>query len=178
MSRTEKSAKDFIGYEYKEVTVNTEQASMYLDCYENFGWHADENMPLSNGLNQTKIKLKRDRKIINKTELTRLQRNFESCVSEIEKLEKSKTSTAVIYALAIGILGTAFIAGSTFAITAQPPHIVLCIILAVPGFICWIIPYFVYKRTVNSRTKRLTPMIEDKYEEIYEICKKGNKLLN
>ena len=75
----------------------------------------------------------------------------------------------------IGILGTAFIAGATFAVTAEPPHILLCIILAVPGFFGWILPYFVYQRIVRRRTQKLTSMIEDKYDE---ICEKGNKLLH
>jgi len=85
MSQT---GKDYIGYEYKEITVNTDQVSMYLDCYENFGWHADDKIPITNGMNQTTIKLKRDRKIINKMELTRLQRNFEACAREIELLQR------------------------------------------------------------------------------------------
>ena len=42
------------------------------------------------------LRLKRDRKIVNKTELTRLQRNFEACVREIQSLENSKTSKATI----------------------------------------------------------------------------------
>lgn len=29
---------NFITYDYKEITVETENISMYLDCYENFGW--------------------------------------------------------------------------------------------------------------------------------------------
>ena len=43
------------------------------------------------------LRLKRDRKIVNKTELTRLQRNFEACVREIQSLENSKTSKATIW---------------------------------------------------------------------------------
>ena len=111
-------------------------------------------------------------------ELTRLQRNFEACVNEIEELEKSKTSAATIYALVIVILGTAFMAGSVFAVTAQPPHIVLCILLAIPGFIGWIIPYFVYEKTVKKQTEKVIQLIEEKYDEIYKICEKGNKLLH
>lgn len=79
------------------------------------------------------IRLKRDRRIINKTELTRLQRNFEAYVTEIEHLEKEKTSFPTIRAITMGIVGTAFMAGSTFAVTAEPPQILLCIILAIPG---------------------------------------------
>ena len=111
-------------------------------------------------------------------ELTRLQRNFEACVAEIENLEKEKTSRPAIQSLSVGILGTAFMAGSTFAVTADPPMILLCIILAVPGFLGWIFPYFLYKWGVRRQTERITPLIEEKYDEIYEICEKGNKLLN
>lgn len=78
----------------------------------------------------------------------------------------------------MGILGTAFMAGSTFAVTADPPQILLCIILAIPGFLGWIFPYFLYKRSVRKQTEKITPLIEEKYDEIYEICEKGNKLLN
>lgn len=78
----------------------------------------------------------------------------------------------------MGILGTAFMAGATFAVTAQPPHILLCIILAIPGFLGWILPYFLYKTAVRRQTEKMTPLIEEKYDEIYEICEKGNKLLN
>lgn len=122
-------------------------------------------------------RMKRNRKLVNKMELTRLQRNFEACVHEIEELEKSKTSVAAMYALTVGILGTAFMAGSTFAVTAQPPHIILCIVLAIPGFLGWIFPYFLYKKIIRKRTEKITPLIEEKYDEIYEICEKGNKLL-
>ncbi|MGN0350240.1 MAG: hypothetical protein ACI4ES_01210, partial [Roseburia sp.] len=106
-----------------------------------------------------------------------LQRNFESCVREIEMLEKSKTSTATVYALIIAVLGTAFMAGATFAVTAQPPDVAWCILLAIPGFIGWILPYFVYRKVMGNQIEKLTPLIEDKYDEIYEICEKGNRLL-
>ena len=39
-----------------------------------------------------------------------------------------------------------------------------------------ILPYFVYRRTVRRKTKRVTPLIEEKYDEIYLICEKGNKV--
>ena len=77
----------------------------------------------------------------------------------------------------MGIIGTAFMAGSVFAVTAEPPRIILSVILAVPAFLGWIIPYFLYKRMVRKQTEKLTPLIEEKQEEIYGICEKGSKLL-
>ena len=38
MNETGKDAGNFIGYEYKEVTVPNQQAALYMDAYENFGW--------------------------------------------------------------------------------------------------------------------------------------------
>lgn len=185
----EKDKKAFVGYEYKEITVNAGQASMYLDGYENFGWIAEEaaggkvssyEHPYQagkQGKNQVTIRLKRDRKIINKMELTRLQRNFEACIHEIGMLERAKTSAATAWALAVGIAGTVFMAGSTFAVTHEPPMIWLCVLLAIPGFIGWILPYFVYHRLVKEKTEKLQPLIEQKLEEIYEVCEKGHALL-
>lgn len=105
MDETGRPQKNYVGYEYKEVAADSSMASFLLDGYESFGWEMDENLPkyhkADRALNQNKIvlHLKRNRKIINKMELTRLQRNFEACVSEIEALEKSKTSAATYYAV-------------------------------------------------------------------------------
>lgn len=172
---------NYIGYEYKEITVNADQAAMYLDSYENFGWIVEEES--SGGKdpyrrkNQVKIRMKRDRKILNKMELTRLQRNFEACIHEIDLLERAKTSAATMWAILIGIVGTAFIAGSTFAVTSEPPIVWLCILLAVPGFVGWTLPYFVYRSVVKKQTEKLQPLIEQKLDEAYEVCEKGHELL-
>jgi len=183
MEDTGRHKKNFVGYEYKEITADSGQISFLLDGYECFGWELDENLT---GDRESKspfyhkkatLHLKRNRKIVNKMELTRLQRNFEACVREIETLEKSRTSVATIYALAVGIIGTAFMAGSVFAVTAQPPYIILSVLLAVPGFIGWIIPCFLYRQVAAKQTEKLALLIEQKYDEICEICEKGNKLL-
>ncbi|MGO5541659.1 hypothetical protein ACTQWG_03950 [Blautia sp. HCP3S3_H10_1] len=176
----EKNKKEqtmFIAYEYKDLNVKKELASFYLDCYENFGWQQDENFPPKENGEKISLKLKRNRKIVNKVELTRLQRHFEADMEDIFSLENSKTTKALIIALTIGILGTAFMAGSVFAVTATPPIIWLCIILAIPGFAGWILPYFAYKKVKEDKARKVTPYIEEKYDEIYEICEKGHSLL-
>lgn len=110
MSGINENPNNFVGYEYKQIIVSREKASFYLDCHRNFGWISDENAVFfdahnhtvnhlshnKNIVNKTGIRLKRDRKIINKMELTRLQWNFEACANEINLLEKSKTSVATI----------------------------------------------------------------------------------
>ena len=173
----EKERKSFIGYEYKEITVGANLVSMYLDCYENFGWVLEEELSDVGNPHHVTIRMKRDRKIINKMELTRLQRNFEACAHDLNKLQRAKTSAATILALAVGIVGTVFMAGSTFAVVNEPPVIWLCVLLAIPGFIGWILPYFIYRNVVKKQTEKLQPLIEEKMEEIYQVCEKGHSLL-
>lgn len=183
MDGTDRQRKTFVEYEYKEIVTDSSKLSFLLDGYESFGWEEDDRQTESAaaknpGLQQRAVlRMKRNRKIVNKVELTRLEKNFEACVDEIEKLERAKTSTATMYAIILGVIGTAFMAGSTFAVTAQPPYYVLCILLAIPGFLGWILPYFLYKRITGKQTEKIAPLIEAKYDEIYEICEKGNKLL-
>ena len=169
--------REFMAYEYKELNVKADMASFYLDCYENFGWQQDDNFLPQESTGSITLRLKRNRKIVNKVELTRLQRHFEADMEDIYSLENAKTTMAMIAALTIGILGTAFMAGSVFAVTANPPIIWLCIVLAIPAFAGWILPYFVYRKLKEEKTKKVTPYIEEKYEEIYEICEKGHALL-
>ncbi|MGN0350625.1 MAG: hypothetical protein ACI4ES_03155 [Roseburia sp.] len=177
MMQEEEKKKSFIGYEYKEITVDSNLASMYLDCYENFGWTPEEELHDRGNPHRVIIRMKRDRKIINKMELTRLQRNFEACFHDLNKLQREKTSAATIGAIAVGIVGTVFMTGATFAVVHDPPIIWLCVLLAIPGFIGWIFPYFVYRKVVKMQTEKLQPLIEEKMEEIYEVCEKGHSLL-
>lgn len=177
MSEIKRDGVNFVGYEYKEITVSAAKASLYLDSYKNFGWHENEHFLLEKSLGSVTLHLRRDRKISNKMELTRLQRNFEASMEELDTLEHSKASKPQVIALTVGMIGTVFMAGSTFAVTATPPLIWLCILLAIPGFIGWAAPYFLYSFLVKKRIEIVTPLIEQKYDEIYELCQKGNELI-
>ena len=180
MSVTEvtRGGKDYIGYDYLTVTADSEKASMHLDAYKSLGWSMDDSIPVKQFGFTVTMKLKRDRKILNKAELTRLQHHFEACLDEIASLEHSKTKTATIYSILIGIIGTAFMAGSVFAVTNEPPLILLCIILGIPGIVGWALPYRLYRYFTKKRSVEVSPLIERKYDEIYEICEKGSALIH
>ena len=171
------SDKNYRAWEYKDISVPDSKASFYLDCYECFGWQQDENFPPQAARGKVALKLKRDRRILNKTELTRLQRHFEADLEEIAALERSKTTAANLFALLTGLLGTVFMAGATFAVVADPPIIWLCILLAIPGFAGWIAPLFLYRAARDKKAWQVQPFIEAKLEEIYQICEKGHSLL-
>ena len=173
-----RGGKDYIGYEYKTITAPGDKVSMYLDAFENFGWIPDDSMPARQFVGVVTLKLKRDRKILNKAELTRLQQHFEACMDEISALENSKLKIATMIALIVGIVGTAFMAGSVFAVTSVPPSVILCVVFGIPGIIGWAIPYRLFKHCANKRAVAVSPLIEQKYDEIHEICEKGNALVH
>ena len=75
MSEIRKGGGQFVGYEYKEIAAGGERAAFYLDCYESFGWVLDERAQENSSAGKGKLLLKRERKIVNKAELTRLQRH-------------------------------------------------------------------------------------------------------
>jgi len=181
MAQISKGGADYIGYEYKEKQVPISLSSLYLDSYPCFGWEEDPNANNRDAkIKNTKYVLlhfRRDRKICNKTELTRLQRSFDGCVAEIEALEQSKTTYAVMWSITVGLIGTAFMAGAVFAAAAEPPKWWLMVILAIPGFVGWISAYFVYCFFLHRQTMKAAAIIEQKYDQLYEICEKGNSIL-
>jgi len=175
MNENTQDGRGFVGYEYKSVTVKRDMTDLYTDCFPSFGWTLESKAPALDWVTSVTLKFRRDRKIINKMELTRLQREFESHANEIGKLEISKTIGASTAAYVIGIIGTAFMAGSVFAVTSE--MIPLCIILAIPAFTGWIIPYFCYRHISAKKTEQVTPLIEQQYDTIYETCEKASALL-
>ena len=166
---------DFVAYEYKDLTVGREMEPVYTDAYRNFGWELESVSVPAIGPGSAELKFKRDRKIRNKAELTRLQRQFDACAHEIESLEHSKTLGASAAAYTVGLIGTALLAGATFAYLGG--MLPLMVLLAVPGFAGWVLPYFCYRLLGRRRTAAVAPLIERKYDEAYEVCEKAHGLL-
>lgn len=174
MSENVKKDNKFIMNEYLEVNVNQDLVQLCSDCYHALGWTI---INTRTGYDSVTLKLQRDRKIKNRVALCDLQRKCEDAFIAIEKLEKSKSSRAIGVSLGVGITGTAFMAGSVFAVTASTPMILLCIILAIPGFTLWGLAYFSYKNILMKSTKKVSPLIDKNYDVIYEACEKANELL-
>ena len=177
INNMDQNKKDYVGFDYKQVIAESQKIGFMIDCYENFGWSLDECTSDIKDNGKSVLNMKRDRKIINKVELTRLQKHFEDCTTQIDRLESQKTQTATMVALAVGIIGTAFMAGSVFAVSHEPPIIWLCVLLAIPAFAGWIMPNFLFNNIKATKTKQIQPLIEEIKEEIYQICEKGHGLL-
>lgn len=174
-TKSSKKENNFVGYDYHSIIVANEMEPLYADAYENFGWILAEVQTSLSGFGTVNMKFKRDRKIRNKAELTRLQRQFDACAGEIILLNKTKKSTATVAAVTIGIVGCAFLAGATFSYLAG--MLPLMIILAIPGFLGWILPYFCYQRILLKHSIKNVPLIDKKHDEMYDVCERANELL-
>ena len=164
-------------FDYQNVTVEEKLCSQYMDGYEKFGWKIDGNLQSEKNMGKVTLHMKRNRHIVNKVELIRLQKHYEACMEEISTLEASKNSVPAMVSLTCGLCGCGFMAGSVFAVTASTPIIWLTILLAILGFVLWGGAYFLNKRVRIWRTKKVEPLIEAKYDELYEVCKKAYSLL-
>lgn len=166
----------FESFDYLKVTVENDLCSQYMDGYACFGWKPDENLPQERSGGKTTLHFKRSRSIMGKTELRRLQQHYEACMQEISELEGSKSSVPTIVSLSCGLSGCAFMAGSVFAVTAEPPTLWLMILLAIPGFALWAGAYFGYKAAKRRRSQKVAPLIDAKYDEAYAVCAKAQQI--
>lgn len=167
----------FVAYEYQERTVEQRYAPYYKDGYGCFGWQAEQQPRGVELQGRVTLRLRRDRHIPNKMELTRLQRQFEAIMEDVRQLENSAQSQATIAGLSCGMAGAVFMGGSTFAITAATPIVWLCAVLAVPGFILWGAAYPLYRYVQKRRTREVQPLVEGRLDEMYEVCEKASRLL-
>lgn len=164
-------------FDYKRVTVNRNMISLYTTAYQNFGWVLifsdpdDKDFPSGR---KVALEFRRDRKIRNKAELTRLQRNFDACVDEIREMEVEKTDAADKAARGIGLIGSVFLCCSALLTLAY--ELSAGILLAIPGFFGWLIPGFLHKRIVKKKAQEIEPLIAQKYDEIHQVCQKANGL--
>lgn len=183
MVEMKRSARAFAAYEYKVATVDRRRASEYLDGYESFGWELDNayETPASypgvpGAGSMLSLHLRRDRRIVNRVELTRLQRQFEACMREIQTLESSKDVHATICSLCIGVVGLALLFCAAFSAVSTKALTWLNVLLAIPGAVCCALAYPIYRRVYRRRERAVEPLLDAKYEEISSICEKGHQL--
>lgn len=98
-------------------------------------------------------------------------------MAQIEELQRAPAQTAALWALVVGLVGTAFLAGSVFAVTHQPPLYGWMTVLAVPGFAGWAAPCRLYPWVLRRQQVRADPLLEAQWEEVDRLCAKGQALL-
>ena len=164
---------NFIGYEYKNIVVPRRLAAVYSDYYPCFGWEAEDVN--YNHVGNASLTFKRNRKLKNKVELDKHQRQFETSVAHISDLENSKTTRASILSFTTGLLGTAFMALATFSFLGG--MVAVCIVLAIPGLLGWALAYYAYSNLTRKKSAQVAPEIDREYDRLYSTCEEAYTLL-
>lgn len=196
---------NFVGYEYKTVKGPMELEGLWNDSMKNFGWQLEKSAPatvkhvwgplrvilaplslipgtpfrkmIQDHDSETEVEMtfKRDKHIAGKAELNRLQSQFESYARGIETLDDSKSTGAAVGSYTIGLIGTILMALSMFSYLGG--SIALMVVLAIPGVLGWILPYFVFRKLKGKKTQAVEPQIEKQRDSIYDVCQKASRIL-
>lgn len=172
---TETTATEFTPYEYLTLQVDRELEPLYKDTYRNLGWTIEGYGSRLPNVSTATLKLKRDRRIHNRQAVLEQQRTAEQALATIATIERSKDSAPMAAALGAGLLGSAFLAGSVFAITAN--LWVLGIPLGVVGLAGWATGYFAHGRVKAGRVAKVTPLIDREYETVYAAGERAAQLM-
>ena len=171
--------KDFVTYEYMSKLAKTNEQAQVCDIYEAFGW---EVTSVQNNVGGTAIiSFRRDRKIKHKAELSKLERQANETYEEIQKLEKSKTTSANVFAFSFGT-AAALVFGGGMSLcllkTSDVPSLVGGIVLGIVGAVLCGVNYLAYKSIARKKTKQALPLIDEKQEKLANLLEKGNDLLS
>ncbi len=167
---------EFVAYEYTTVRADRDLESLYRDAYRNFGWTVDgyaSNVP---GTAAVTLKLRRDRRIKNRTLVLELQRTCQHALESISSLERSKSTTAMAVSLGTGIVGSALLAGSVFSLEADLTA--LSIVLGALGLLGWAAGYLAHGRVKAKRSAQVTPLIDQQYDVVHETGEQAVHLLS
>jgi len=168
------NSQSFVAYEYSTIRIPREKLPLYQDTYAAFGW-ASEAYDSNSTTGFVTVRLKRDRNLPSKAVLVELQTSAEDALRNIFTLERSRTTVASIAAMSVGIVGSAFLAGSVF--TMQADYLALSIVLGVVGLAGWAVPWFVHRAIHSRRTNAVVPLIDREYDAVYDSCKRAASLL-
>ena len=195
--------ENFVVYEYKNITVKRNSAGMYIDCMENFGWSPAENdgydvhalltnlNPVNLGKNISNaaqsfgetadpsetmtLKFKRDRRIENKQQLEKLERECEDALSAINKSERKNAAQTMGISLGTGIIGTLFIGLAVYNFIFS--NTVLGVLFAAVGAVGWAIGFFSNMKIGKKKSAQTEPYVQDQLNIVYSACEKAHALL-
>ena len=193
----------FVAYEYKNVTVKRESASMYEDCMSNFGWELiDESFPgFATGENlSTQIagaatsfasavstpskaasdieivqKYRRDREIKKNRDVALLERECEQALKAIGGITQKNQAWTMGTSLGIGILGTVCLGFAVYHFVFS--HIAWGILLALIGLAGWGSGFFLNIKGGKSRAAHSEQKIQEQIDIAYSTCERAHALL-
>jgi len=188
-----KNNTEFVAYEYKNITVKRDSATIYTDCLNNFGWElvgeeeygfapmlssfvpAYSSVSAADSYEMVALKFKRNRRISNKSELDRLERQCEAGLASLGGLERKNSAYTMGVSLGSGLVGTVFLALAVYSFLSS--NIVAGVLLAVLGVAGWGIGFFANRKMGRKRSAQTGPMMQSQLELVYTACEQAHALL-
>ena len=188
-----KSNSEFVAYEYKSIMVKRASAAIYTDCLNNFGWELvdEEDYGFSSMLSSVApayscvsaadshemvaLKFKRNRRISNKPELDRLERQCEAALASIGGLERKNSAYTMGVSLGAGLVGTLLLSLAVYSFISS--SIVVGVLLAALGVAGWGIGFFANRKIGRRRSAQSGPMVQTQLELVHTACEQAHALL-
>jgi len=198
-----KNNNGFVAYEYKNITVKRDTATVYIDCLENFGWepveddgyelqalisklnpvhlgtniaHAAQSFGETGDVSETvTLKFKRDRRIANKQEIDKLERKCEDALAAIGGMERKNNAYTMGISLGSGIVGTAILALSVYSFMSS--NVVIGVLTAILGVAGWGVGFFANLKLGKKKSAQTEPMIQAQLDVAYSACEQAHTLL-
>ena len=174
MSKHENNDSSLMGYDVKEITVNKDMGSTYIERYKNFGWELYDTSVPYHGTLTVVIQFKRDKDIRNKTELNLLEKQFESGLRQLQKTENKINYSLMIPSVGIGTIGLACFIGAIMNFVAS--HILSGIILLLPAVAGIALASIIHRRLKALANKKAAPHIDSQYSELNATCEEARSL--
>ena len=194
--------ENFVAYEYKNIAVKRDSVALYTDCLKNFGWDLIEerthgyvpqvNTPVNitgsvpsytvqtppakvEDVDMVTLKFKRDRKLSNKREIDKLERQCEEALAAIAKLEKKNSAQTMGLSLGTGIVGTAFLvlAAYNFGAGGVAPGVMFTIV----GVVGWAVGFLANRKVGKKKSAQSEPVIQQQLDVVYSVCEQAHALL-
>lgn len=166
----------FVAYDYLTIAAPRELESLHADTYRNFGWDLESRAFDPRRPGTVVLKLKRDRRVKNRAAVMELQRRCAAALDSIAQLERSKSAAALQVSLGFGIVGSALMAVSVFAITDWDLP-ALTVIAGALGLLGWTAGYFSHARVQARRAATVAPLIDEQYDVVYATSEEAATLL-
>lgn len=157
-------------FEYLCTHAPADMRKTYIDGYRSFGWELE-----TADAQEDRLCFRRAAKLCNRTELTRLQRQFSGIAAEIRAMRRAGANRAENGALLTGTAG-AWLLACTLLFYAAGMTGLSQAALAL-GLACAMLAYPVYRLLSRRLAAHYEPYLAMRYEDLDAVCRKAEALL-
>lgn len=155
------------GLEYKTIFVGKEAEDLCISGYRVFGWVLLDTSQPPPGNSEYLLTFCRNQIPEESPDIVRLRKRFDSCIHQINSLEKIKMYSARYVSITVGMFGLGLILASALIYPISSKIIDLALFAAGVGQL--IATWFVYRWIQKTRESEIEPLINQKKNESIEV---------